>query len=260
MVEYGRLLKERSVRPLLPVWLMLTALTAAPVTGDLSATAGQALPISGESDISTPLYTPPKNLSPRARIGGSLRGTEGHDPELQAIVPDHVGFTVKSTPTLNWFLSKPTAQKITFTLTNTESIKPLYEGALPGPAKEGFHSIDLKALGLTLEPDVQYRWHVAVERDPDSRSKDIVAGGIIERCEFTACLAEVQPNLTCTQQSVVDNMRGGLWYDAMGCLCHLIDVHPTDPSLRRLRAHLLKQVGLHGVAEWDLRSVQTSTR
>ena len=213
-----------------------------------------------EPDPSLPIYTPPKKFSPRARIGGRLRGTEGADPELQAIVPDHVGFTVQQTPTLTWFLSKPTSHRITFTLTSMESIKPVYEAALPGPVTEGFHAIDLKALGLSLEPDVQYRWHVSVERNPESHSQDIVAGGVIERCEFSACVAEVQPNLSCTQQSVVDNMRGGFWYDAMGCLCHLIDADPADGTLRRLRAHLLKQVGLHGVAEWDLRSIEASTR
>jgi len=51
-----------------------------------------------------------------------------------------------------------------------------------------------------------------------------------------------------------------LWYDAMGCLCNLIDADPKNDKLRRLRARLLKDVGLNGVAEWDLRSLQTSTR
>lgn len=234
----------------------ITALIVAPLAVGCSELEAMA----DEPDSTLPTYTPPKRFSPRARIGGQLRGTEGADPEVQAIVPDHVGFTVKQTPTLNWFLSKPTSYKITFTLTSTESIKPIYEAALPGPAREGFHSIDLKMLGLALEPEVQYRWHVSVERDPDSHSKDIVAGGIIERCEFSACMAEVQPNLSCSHQSVIDNMRGGFWYDAMGCLCQLIDTSPTDGPLRRLRAHLLKQVGLHGVAEWDLRSIEAASR
>ncbi|HBH79875.1 MAG TPA: hypothetical protein DDY39_08615 [Nitrospira sp.] len=52
----------------------------------------------------------------------------------------------------------------------------------------------------------------------------------------------------------------GLWYDAMGCVCALIEKSPTDPSLRRLRAALLRQVGLNGVADWDLSSIQTKAR
>lgn len=244
----------------LPLFLIVAGLSLTTPGGGPSAAASEPSAASVAPDSTLPIYTPPKRFSPRARIGGQLRGTEGADPEVQAIVPDHVGFTVKQTPTLNWFLSKPTSHKITFTLTSTESIKPVYEAALPGPAREGFHSIDLKTLGLALEPEVQYRWHVSVERDPDSHSKDIVAGGIIERCEFSACVAEVQPNLSCSHQSVIDNMRGGFWYDAMGCLCQLIDASPADGPLRRLRAHLLKQVGLHGVAEWDLRSIEAASR
>jgi hypothetical protein len=140
-----------------------------------------------------------------------------------------------------------------------DSIRPLYEAPLTDAAKEGIHSIDLKSLGITLEPDVQYRWHVSVVLDPETHSKDLVAGGIIERCEFTDCTV-LQPNLSCSHQSVVENMRNGFWYDAMGCLCNLIDSSPSDAGLRRLRAQLLKQVGLHGVAEWDLRAIGKASR
>jgi hypothetical protein len=46
----------------------------------------------------------------------------------------------------------------------------------------------------------------------------------------------------------------------MGCLCNLIDSDSKNDKLRRFRASLLKEVGLNGVAEWDLRSIQTSPR
>jgi hypothetical protein len=46
----------------------------------------------------------------------------------------------------------------------------------------------------------------------------------------------------------------------MGCLCNLIDADPKNEKLRRLRARLLKDVGLNGVAEWDLRSISTISR
>jgi hypothetical protein len=46
----------------------------------------------------------------------------------------------------------------------------------------------------------------------------------------------------------------------MGCLCNLIDANPKDDKLRRLRARLLRDVGLNGVAEWDLRSLQNIAR
>lgn len=228
------------------------------------ATAGSgpsaAPQVAAPDDQSLPVYSPPRKLSPRARVGGEMRGTGGSDPEIQALVPDHVGLTINQTPALNWFLSKPTAYTVRFTLVDNRSTKPVYEAAIPSPKKAGIQTISLKEMGLALEPDVQYRWYVSVIRNPDSPSQDIVAGGVIERCEFNACLVEASPHLACSTQSVQDNARQGFWYDAMACLCSLIDAQPTDAPLRRMRAALLKQVGLHGVAEWDLRSLTTPAR
>jgi hypothetical protein len=171
-----------------------------------------------------------------------------------ALVPDHVGHTVKQSPSLNWFLSKPTSLPMRFTLNDIRSIKPLHEGPIPTPDQAGFQSLNLKDLGLTLEPDVQYRWYVSAIRDPKQPGTDIVAGGIIERCEFSTCLVEMEAVLSCDQQSVKVNAVRGFWYDAVSCLCDLIKTNPQDASFRRMRAALLKQVGLNGVAEWDLKS------
>ena len=226
-----------------------------------AATDKPAVSQSGEqSDVQIPVYTPPKKLTPRARVGGTLRGTEGHEPELVALVPDHVGLTVKQTPTLNWYLSKPTSYPLRFTLNDTQKIAPVYEGPLPTPMEPGVQSVDLKALGLTLEPNVQYRWFVSARRNADSHSEDIVAGGMIERCDFSECLTVTSVNLTCDRESVRTNALIGFWYDAMGCVCSLIENEPKDSSLRRLRAALLRQVGLNGVADWDLRSIQNNAK
>ena len=167
-----------------------------------------------------PIYTPrnKNKMMPRARVGGSLRGTEGKDPEIVALVPDHVGLTVKQAPSLNWFLSKPTSLPIRFTLIDIRTVKPLHEGTIPTPSQAGVQSLDLKDLGLTLEPDVQYRWYISAIRNPDSPSQDIVAGGMIERCEFSTCLVEMEVDLSCDQPSVVRNAVRGFWYDAISCL------------------------------------------
>ena len=207
-----------------------------------------------------PIYTPRQKTTPRARVGGGLRGTDGKDPEIVALVPDHVGLTVKQAPSLNWFLSKPTSLPMRFTLIDTRSVKPLYEGPIPTPGHAGVQSINLKNLGLTLEPEVQYRWYISAIRNPDSPSQDIVAGGIIERCEFSTCLVEMEVDLACDRPSVLRNAVRGFWYDAMACLCELIDAKPSDQALRRQRAALLNQIGLHGVADWDLRSIQAPVR
>ena len=215
-------------------------------------TASQSGP---KEDAPLPLYQPPKKLTPRARVGGGLRGTDGSDPVLVALVPDHVGLTVKKSPVLNWFLSKPTTYPLKFTLIDIRSVKPLHEGPIPTPDHAGVQSIDLNDWNLALEPDVQYRWYISAIRNPDSPSQDLVAGGVIERCEFSACLVEMEVDLSCDRQSVLRNAMRGFWYDAMACLCQLIDSNPSDQGLRRQRASLLNQIGLSTVAQWDLRSI-----
>ena len=107
---------------------------------------------------------------------------------------------------------------------------------------------------------MQYRWYISVIRNPDSPSQDIVAGGVIERCEFSTCLVEMEVDLSCDRQSVLRNAVRGFWYDAMACVCELIDLNPSDQTLRRQRAALLNQIGLSGVAEWDLRSIEAILR
>lgn len=206
----------------------------------------------GEGEI--PVYNPPKKFTPRARVGGTLRGTDGKDPEILALAPDHVGLTVKQKPVLNWFLSKQTVYPLRFTLVDTRVVKPIFEGPLPTPRQEGFQSLDLNDFGLALEPEVQYRWYISAIRNPESPSQDIVAGGVIERCEFSSCVTVTPVVLTCDRQSVTTNMMAGFWYDAMACLCDLIKDKPKDASLRRMRAGLLKQVGLNSLAEWDLKN------
>ncbi len=208
-----------------------------------------------------PIYTPPKKITPRARVGGDVRGTDGTDPEVKALVPDHVGLTIKETPVVNWFVSKSTPYQVIVTLRDDRSPRAFQEKTIPSPKQPGIYTINFKELGFTLEPNVQYRWFVSVIRDSNQHSNNPVAGGIIERCEFNACMIELKPVLTCSSdEDVIGNASAGLWYDAMGCLCNLIDADPKNDKLRRLRARLLKDVGLNGVAEWDLRSLQSSTR
>jgi uncharacterized protein DUF928 len=223
----------------------------------LKAESPAATPANPSDELSVPLYTPPKKFTPRARVGGDVRGTDGTDPEVKALVPDHVGYTVKEMPLLNWFLSKATPYEVRFTLRDDRSTRSFQEKMIPSPKKPGIYTINLKELGLTLEPNVQYKWFVSVIRDADSPSKDIVAGGVIERCELSDCVTVFDARLPCTEQNVIENARAGLWYDAMGCLCNLIDANMKDDKLRRLRARLLKDVGLNGVAEWDLRSISS---
>jgi len=250
----------RSLTVSLLAGLILSMGLVDPATTPAASDQPSASQSGSTEDVPLPLYQPPKKLTPRARVGGGLRGTDGSDPVIVALVPDHVGLTVKKAPILNWFLSRPTTYPLKFTLIDIRLVTPLHEGPIPTPDHQGVQSINLKDLGLALEPDVQYRWYISAIRNPDSPSQDLVAGGVIERCEFSTCLVEMEVDLTCDQQSVLRNAVRGFWYDAMACVCQLIDSNPSDQGLRRQRAALLNQIGLSTVAQWDLRSIQAPVR
>src|SRR5512141_2559475 len=123
---------------ILSIWLVDPATTPAASEQSAASQSGST------EDVPLPLYQPPKKLTPRARVGGGLRGTDGKDPVLVALVPDHVGLTFKKTPVLNWFLSKPTTYPLKFTLIDVGLIKPLHEGPVPTPVHPGIQSINLK--------------------------------------------------------------------------------------------------------------------
>ena len=238
----------------------LAGLLALCMVGLAQSTSLAVSPEKTSEELSQPLYTPPKKLAPRARLGGDVRGTESADLEVILLVPDHIGYTAQQTPVVNWFLSKSTGHQVRFTLRDDRSTRSFFEKDIPTPKQPGINTINLKDLGFVLEPNVQYRLFVSIIRNPQSPSEDIVTGGMIERCELSECLEPMGAKLTCSLDTVHDNAKAGFWYDAMGCLCNLIDADPKNDKLIRLRARLLKDVGLIGVAEWDLRRLQSATR
>jgi hypothetical protein len=214
-------------------------------------TAASAQVSVSPSDPSMPVYQPPKENVPRARIEGGTRGGTGNELTIIALVPDHVGFTTKKDPALYWHVSQPTSLPVQFTLTDPRSVRPIAEISLPHPSHAGIQTVRLKDYGISLEPGIQYRWLISIALDHDKPSKDLVTGGMIERIEFNEGSALGFP-LTCNNDAVSRYAEAGLWYDAIGCISELIESNPVDSLLRRQRAFLLNQIDLPNVAEFDL--------
>ena len=97
-----------------------------------------------------------------------------------------------------------------------------------------------------------YQWFVTLVLDPNQRSKDIIAGGTIERIEFPAAL---RGKLAQAGKAKAPHIyaEAGLWYDALTAISELIDATPNDTVLRNQRAALLEQVGLPEIAGYDVR-------
>jgi hypothetical protein len=208
-----------------------------------------------QDDAVMPQYKLRKESTPRARVGGSLRGGDGTTPVVVALVPDHVGLTVKTQPSLCWYVSKKTSLPATFVLVDPRAIRPVLEVTLPVVNNPGVQCVLLKDYGVSLEEAQQYRWAITLILDPEGPSGDMVSGGMIERIPFEeSCLLGLPCTWTCGKEAVNRYAEAGLWYDAMSCLHELIEADPNDLTLRKKRATLLKQIDLPEVVQYDLRA------
>jgi hypothetical protein len=198
-----------------------------------------------------PEYIPPVRSAPGGRVGGSTRGP-GTPPTLSALAPDHTGLTIQEQPSLYWYLSKPTSYPIEFTIIDDRAIQPLIERRLSGSLQPGMQRVRLAEYGLRLSVGVLYRWSIALVVDPDNRSRDVIAGGAIERI---APPTELRAKLARAGKTRAPYLyaEAGLWYDALAAISDLIDAAPNAQVLRQERASLLEQVGLPQIAELDLR-------
>jgi hypothetical protein len=196
--------------------------------------------------LKIPVYKPRKENAPRARIGGHSRGSDVDAPELIALVPDHVAFTIRSGPSLCWYLSIHSSKPITVTVVDSRGIRPILEQSLPSPARAGIHCLRLREYGVDLREQEQYRWFVTLVLNPDRPSQDIVAGGVIERIPLDEACALDMPCTwtTCELEAVYRYADSGLWYDALACLLELMEREKDPGRLQRLLDGLLKQSGI----------------
>jgi hypothetical protein len=200
------------------------------------------------ADANAPVYQPPKRGAPGGRIGGGTRGTQRDIFVLSVLAPDHSGFTTREQPSLYWFISKSTSLPVEVTVMDAQGIKPILETRLPSPVTAGIHRIRLSDYNVHLAPGPAYRWFVSVVPDDNRRSKDIMAGGAIERVDMPEGL---KAKLADVPKSDVPAIyaQAGLWYDTVAAISELIEAAPQDQALRKERTDLLKQVGLTGITE-----------
>src|SRR5262249_29614766 len=135
-----------------------------------------------------------------------------------------------------------------FTLIDSQGVQPILETRIPAPVQAGVHRIRLSDYNIRLAPGIAYRWFVAVVPDADRRSRDILAGGGLERVEMPAGL---KAKLAQAPKSDLPSIyaEAGMWDDTVAGISELIEAPPHDPALRQQRTALLAQVGLTGITE-----------
>jgi Domain of Unknown Function (DUF928) len=192
------------------------------------------------------VYTPPKRGAPGGRVGGGTRGIQREVFVLSVLAPDHSGLTISEQPSLYWFISGPTSLPVELTVMDPEGVQPILETRLPAPVKAGVHRVRLADHNIRLKPGAAYRWFVTIVPDSDRRSKDILAGGAIERVDVPG---DLKTKLTTANKSQLFSLyaEAGLWYDAVAAISEMIEAAPQDQALRKQRAGLLSQVGLSAI-------------
>jgi hypothetical protein len=212
--------------------------TPAPLSDGKGQAAGNAQPAFQSSGID---YRPPLRGAPGGRVGGGSRG--GGAVSVTALIPEGRALTSLEQPSLSWYLSSTTPAPVEVTISDDRAVKPLLEVRLPQPVQPGVQRVRLADYGVKLEPGVQYKWFVTVVIDPARRSRDVLAGGTIERVEpsseLSARLAGARP-----EALPMIYAEAGLWYDALGAIADLLDQAPNDQTIREGRAQLLSQAGL----------------
>src|SRR5215470_3471035 len=200
------------------------------------------------ADANGPVYQPPKRGAPGGRVGGGTRRPQREVFILSVLAPDHSGFTTSEQPSLYWFISKETSLPVELTIMDPQGVEPILETKLPAPVTPGIHRIRLSDFNVHLAPGAAYRWFVSVVPDADRRSKDITAGGAIERVEMPEGLkAKVAQAPKSDLPSVY--AEAGIWYDTVTAISELIEAAPQDQALHKQRTALLSQVGLTGITE-----------
>lgn len=162
---------------------------------------------------------------------------------LSVLAPNHTGLTTSEQPSLFWFISTSSSYPVELTLVDPDKTDPLVELRINPPISAGVHRIRLGDHNVRLQAGTSYQWYVAVVPDGGRRSKDILAGGAIERVSLPDGLPD---KITKASKRDLPSLyaEAGLWYDAMAAIGELIDQTPRDPALLQQRSALLRQVGL----------------
>ena len=225
----------------------LLLMVAALFAGHLGQQTASAADAGATNRAPVVKFRPPTTGAPSVRVTGGSRGSGDATLTLDVLSPDDVGMTTLEQPSLFWFQSQPANAKFELTLLQDKKIKPLVQVSIERASKAGIQRLKLSEHGVKLSPGVDYQWVVALISDPDNRSTDLVASGVIKRIEPAADLKE---RIAKAMPASLPNVyaEAGIWYDALAALSDQIEAQPDNKALRETRADLLREAGLKAAA------------
>jgi len=183
-------------------------------------------------------YQTPYPNQPGLRIDGS--NPEGQFPSIFVLAPQHVGQTSQEYPVFFWYLSHSTQDPLDVMVAEEGNLEALLDIRLLPPLQAGIHELRLEDYGISLIPEVPYRWTVRIMNS--QASEYLTASGAIQRINAPVVSS------SSLVYSPEDYAQKGLWYDALTSLQTLIQDNPGNSDLLAQRTSLLKQGGLTEVA------------
>jgi len=179
-------------------------------------------------------YQAPAPDQPGLRIDGN--SPDPQFPSIFVLAPNHIGLTSQEQPVLYWYLSQSAQHPMDVMIAEEGHLDLLLDIRLLPPLQAGIHELRLEDYGISLVPEVPYRWTVRV-MDPQA-SATITASGAIQRINAPA------GSTTALLNSPEEYAQQGQWYDAITALQTLIQAKPGNTDLLAQQAALLEQVGL----------------
>lgn len=155
---------------------------------------------------------------------------------------NHAGLALSAEPRLWWNLSQETSFNIEVTVVDDREIDPIANIKLAGPFSAGLHQIDLAERGVSLKPNVEYRWFVSLIVDPDRPSRNPVAAGALRVLDSTDQRRNEAKEASPSERGHV-LAKLGIWYDAYDFFASISKSHPEQNALARHHEHLTKTAG-----------------
>lgn len=190
-----------------------------------------------------PVFVPPNMGAPAARLGGATRSAGNSEfPNIEVLVPEETGLTLREQPVLYWYLAATTDAPVEFVLRDIGNDETLVQVTLPKAQSAGIQRLALSDHGVKLAAGTEYFWMIKLVRRPDDRSYDRLAGGGLQRIVASADLEEALAAEDPSRAHVL--AQNGVWYDAIDSLSAGINEAPGNRALWNQRAALFEQVGL----------------
>ncbi|MEG5175264.1 DUF928 domain-containing protein [Microcoleus sp. B3-D7] len=190
--------------------------------------------------------------SPNYRRRGQTKARPKCDDnrKLKALVPEsQIGRTVSEYPVFFFYLPKTDALLAEFALED-EKGNFIYQTTLKINNTSGVMSVSIPPNKNVppLEAGKSYRGFIALICDPEDRSGDSVATGIVRRVELSADILR-ELDAADPRQKTVIYAENGIWQDALSTLAAARRANPNDAELAADWESLLDSVTLGKIAK-----------